>query len=320
MKEAEDGVTLAELQRERSDIEIDHYRDWLSEPISALELASLELLRLASDTQVAAAVMHFSAAAQEAVSFKGLFSSGAGSAAQLAGGLSSIAGAMSTQASILSTLASYERRAQEWQLKLDLAQQDSRIAGQNVRLAIDRVRIVGQERHIAGMQADHAQEVSEFLAAKFTNVELYDWMSNAYERVYNFFLQHATAIAQLAAQQLAFERQETPPPYILADYWDAPIEAAASSRTDGEPVNRRGLTGSARLLQDISWMLGSASSHVPIGTLPIIAIPLPALPRRVLMTPSIGVASLPVNPALPSSIKRKLVAGNSDGCPLARAK
>jgi hypothetical protein len=76
-------------------------------------------------------------------------------------------------------------------------------------------------------------------------------MSNVYERVYNFFLQQATAITQLAAQQLAFERQETPPPYILADYWEAPSEVAASSGTGGEPVNRRGLTGSARLLQDI---------------------------------------------------------------------
>src|SRR4029078_932861 len=102
------------------------------------------------------------------------------------------------------TLASYERRAQEWQLNRDLAIQDEAISAQQVKIANDHVRVAGQERLIAGMQSDHAQEVFEFLANKFTNVELYDWMGDVLERVYSFFLQQATSMAQLAAGQLAF--------------------------------------------------------------------------------------------------------------------
>src|SRR4029077_14808729 len=60
-----------------------------------------------------------------------------------------------------------------------------------------------------------------------------------------WFLRRATATASLAAVQLGFVRQEVPPPFILADYWDAPLA------TDGQAPNRWGLTGSARLLQDI---------------------------------------------------------------------
>ena len=102
------------------------------------------------------------------------------------------------------------------------------------------------------MQTDHAQETAEFLANKFTNVELYDWMSSILEGVYGFFLQHATAMARLADAQLAFERQEIPPAIIQSDYWEAPTdELSLGVEVDGRTPDRRGLTGSARLLQDI---------------------------------------------------------------------
>ena len=47
------------------------------------------------------------------------------------------------------------------------------------------------------------------IESKFTNVELYDWMSQILEGVYGFFLQKATAVAKLAENQLALERQES---------------------------------------------------------------------------------------------------------------
>src|SRR5262249_11159801 len=100
----------------------------------------------------------------------------------------------------------------------------------------------------AGIQFNNAAAAVDFLSNKFTNVELYDWMSDVLEGVYSFFLQQATAMAQLAANQLAFERQEVPPPFIQADYWQAPADRLGS---DGKAPDRRGLTGAARLLQDI---------------------------------------------------------------------
>jgi hypothetical protein len=68
--------------------------------------------------------------------------------------------------------------------------------------------------------------------------------------VYRFFLQQATAMARLAENQLAFERQELPPAFIQTDYWNV-VTDDASTATNGRAVDRRGLTGSARLLQDI---------------------------------------------------------------------
>jgi hypothetical protein len=61
-------------------------------------------------------------------------------------------------------------------------------------------------------------------------------------------------MAQLAADQLAFERQEPRPTYIQDDYWDTPAENLSAPAEAGRPPDRRGLTGSARLLQDISLL------------------------------------------------------------------
>src|SRR5260370_37062644 len=72
-------------------------------------------------------------------------------------------------------------------------------------------------------------------------------MRGVLQRVYGFFLQQATAMAQLASNQLAFERQQVPPPYIQSDYWEAPSDGGGQAKAP----DRRGLTGSARLLQDI---------------------------------------------------------------------
>ena len=63
----------------------------------------------------------------------------------------------------------------------------------------------------AEIQAEHATQAVEFLANKFTNAELYEFMSEVLEGVYSYFLQQATAIAHLAQNQLAFERQKMPP-------------------------------------------------------------------------------------------------------------
>ena len=242
VREAEDGVKLAELQRERAGIQEDHFSGLLEGGLIATEQSAIGLLITAAYLHTTASVLLAAGAVGDtakAIVSLGFWGNPEEKAAQA---VSSLAAAASTTASIFEFYASHERREQDWRLQRDLARQDVRIGSQQITLAQDHVRIVGQERNIAEMQAEHAEETLDFLSNKFTNVELYDWMSDILEGVYSFFLQQATAIAQLAANQLAFERQEVTPPFISADYWEAPM---------GMEIDRRGLTGSARLLQDI---------------------------------------------------------------------
>ena len=127
----------------------------------------------------------------------------------------------------------------------------SAIGAQQVALAQTHTEVARQEELISRTQLEHAQATVEFLAHKFTNAELYAWMSGVLGGAYNYFLQQATAMAQQAQNQLAFERQESPPAFIKADYWEA-IEDASPPAGGQNAPDRQGLTGSVRLLQDIT--------------------------------------------------------------------
>ncbi|HEY5248193.1 MAG TPA: hypothetical protein VIJ15_07055, partial [Dermatophilaceae bacterium] len=275
LKQANDGVTLASLQATRAQIQLDHYQKLLDEGEIELERGAIEALEKAANLQVTASNLSFAAAAlYGAAGIVGAVAGGvlgagpggvlgaalgalkdsAGVASGLAAassGYSSLAAKTSTRAQIALTLASFERRKQDWELAASVAKQDVAIGAQQVTIAVDSVEISKQEKIIAEVTNTHAKDTVTFLANKFTNVDLYDWMGGVLESVYSFFLQQATSTARLAENQLAFERQEPPAGYIRSDYWQAPDDSLPTDTVQGAAPDRRGLTGSARLLQDL---------------------------------------------------------------------
>jgi len=256
--EARDNIKLAELQRSRAALQARTYEDWINAGLSPTELSLLGwydwlaafqvvsvnlgalMQGITGGIQIAAATGPFGIAAQIAYQ-----------AANTGKALAESLGAdAQRQISRLNVLISHERNVQEWSLQKSVADQDVQIGEQQVLLANDGVGIAEQERSIEQMKADQAKDVLDFLTTKFTNEELYDWMSGVLQKVYSFFLQQATAMAQLAQAQIGFERQETPPRYIQDDYWQPPAARDGAAGAESAP-DRRGLTGSARLLQDI---------------------------------------------------------------------
>jgi Tc toxin complex TcA C-terminal TcB-binding domain len=264
VSEASDGVSLATLQQSRAQVQQDTYKQWIDDgPIQA-ENALLQSYKdanlwrnLVAGADAAATVAH----AITTASSGGLLGSGVG----LAGVGVGITGAVAATHAFLqiaannaearvqahSFEASYERREDEWKLQYNLAQKDVAISGQQIALAQDHLLVASQEQVISQMQANNAQAMVDFLANKFTSAELYEWMSGVLGRVYSYFLPQAIAIARLAQNQLAFERQEKPLSLIQADYWQAPTEGGMPGSAATNAPDRRGLTGSARLLQDI---------------------------------------------------------------------
>jgi hypothetical protein len=255
VQQAQDNVGLAQLQRERASIQSKTYDQWISAGLSPDQQAVLSWYDWLDGFQIAAA--QFAAAASgitgSAAALVGAWYTEAAFQAANAGKGIADALAINAQSQInkLSIMISLEQRVQDWTLQKAVADQDIRIGDQQVQIANDQVRIAQQQHMIDQMKADQAQEVVDFLTNKFTNKELYDWMSGVLQGVYSFFLQQATAVAQQAAAQLAFERQETLPAYIQSDYWQPPPDAASATAQSATVPDRRGLTGSARLLQDI---------------------------------------------------------------------
>lgn len=261
LTEANNGVKLAELQEQRAHIQLRTYQEWISRGLNEYESLMLEAY---SDVAVIHSVIAAAnASVQIAQAATTAATAGLGKEAAAAAGAAAVsefaqAGAMASIAAaaresdiqIAALRASHERRVDEWTLQSALAAHDAQVGRQEVALARDHIQIVQQEKTIAETQVSQARDTIEFLSNRFTGFELYDWMSGILADAYRTLLQQATAMAKVAQTQLAFERQETPPAIIRADYWTAPsTNPLATSNTSGE--DRQGLTGSARLLADI---------------------------------------------------------------------
>jgi hypothetical protein len=160
--------------------------------------------------------------------------------------------ALTSQADALQ--AGWERRQQEWTLQKQLADADVDIGKQQTMIATAQANIADEQAKIAQLNQDNASAKLRFLQGKFTNAQLYTWMAGVLGGVYRSFLQQAASVARLAEQQLAFERQVAVPGYIKADYWSPPGGGTSSIGSGVPATGTGGLTGSARLAQDISQL------------------------------------------------------------------
>jgi hypothetical protein len=266
VRKSEHSVVQAELQRERAHIRADTYERRQQMGMNTYEERMIEAYQAAADRAQAAADWDVaSSAVQGALSGAGLASSGP--AAALVAGSAAVVGGLSfgqsrarreaiearARAQVASVKASHARRMQRWKLQERVAEQSRRIAARQIRIAQENVNLVEQQRETSELEVEHAQQTLEFLQEEqFTTPELFHWMADVLEGVYRYFLQQATSMAKLAEQQLAFERQELPQQFIQSGYWQAPYEGKTGvSRDEEERPDRRGLTGSARLLRDI---------------------------------------------------------------------
>ena len=238
LAQAQTQVELAALQRDRAGLQARTYQEWLGAGLNDLEKAMVALYI------VGAAAQAVSAAAAPWLSTKDPWSVALAATASVAG---ATAAAAQGAANVVSIYANLERRKQEWTLARDLARQDVAIGNQQLRVAQDGVRVSTQERVIAQLEADNAARTVDFLSTKFTNVELYDWMAGVLQGVYRFFLQQATSMAQLA--QTSWRSSGRRPPRRSSRPTTGTPPAQAGS--NAQAPDRRGLTGSARLLQDI---------------------------------------------------------------------
>lgn len=249
INQANDEKGIANIQLGKAAFIQSHYNNLISSGLNSFEKQSLALMDAQlSNLDAAIQLQLFTLPYSFGTSLASGNAPGVDSGINI---LSLLAQSLGLQSSISNILASYERRQQDWQFQSQLAGFDISLANQQIKVAEDNIRIVTQERDISILNNTHAQDSLEFLKNKFTNAELYNFMGGVLERCYNYMLNLSTAIARTAERQLYFERQEQAGPFILDDYWETP-SSGFTSGSSGQATDRRGLTGSARLLVDIT--------------------------------------------------------------------
>nr|WP_276604108.1 hypothetical protein [Nannocystis pusilla] len=138
-------------------------------------------------------------------------------------------------------MASYVRRKDEWKHQRDLAraelkQIDAQITAAEIRLQMAQVDLANHDK-----QSEQAREALDFMQTKFTNAELYSWMSGEINKVYYRAYQMALDLSRRAERCYRYELAiaSTVPEFVQFGHWDN---------------RRQGLLAGERLAHDLRRM------------------------------------------------------------------
>jgi receptor-binding and translocation channel-forming TcA subunit of Tc toxin len=204
----------------------EYYKKLVAQDLSPGELANLTALEVALRFNILASVVKTASSIGYAVPQVGSPFAMTYGGQQLGAVLDAISGVAEIGSTVAAfgaerslTMSNYERRAIEWQFQADLAdadlkQIDAEILAVDVQSQIARQELVIHEKTIA--QND---EMEAFLKRKFTNKELYQWMSGRIATFYfqTYSLAYDMALGAQRAYQFENNSNDT---FINFGYWD----------------------------------------------------------------------------------------------------
>lgn len=200
-----------------------HYNSLLSAGLNAAEIAALTLMAEALVARAGSIAFNgLSIAGYLAPNIFGLadggmkFGDAVNAGAMIAGAESDILG---QSASISTTVAEYQRRTSDWQLQTALAGYD--IAQITDDIAATTARLAGAQQDLATtlQQIKDSQQELDFLKTKFTNKDLYRWMTGRLGTLYfqAYRLAQDLALAAQTTYQYELDRDDQ---FITFAYWD----------------------------------------------------------------------------------------------------
>ncbi|MBZ5788749.1 hypothetical protein K8353_01390 [Burkholderia contaminans] len=144
-----------------------------------------------------------------------------GSAVNAASGVFEIGAEISTYiAQRASTMGGYARRTQEWTLQQQSAQSDVDNIGEQLVAANSQLQSAQQDLAAQNTSIAQNQAVDAYLDGKFTNQQLYQWMTGRLSAFY--FQTYALAVGLARDAQTAYQFEtDTDRTFLSFDYWDS---------------------------------------------------------------------------------------------------
>ncbi|MEB3359020.1 MAG: LamG-like jellyroll fold domain-containing protein [Synechococcales bacterium] len=247
----ETGLASAEFRR-------NWYQTRIDDNLSQKERDQINLIISSTVIKTTASVMEFgasfsSAIPQITVGGSGAFGSPVATVetggddfadvfSKAAAALKIVSEVLSDSANIVGMKASYERRKAEWEQQRDLAVFEITQIQSQIAEAALQIQIAQRELEIHQRTIEQHREVGAFYRQKFTNEELYTWMSSRLSGLYFQTYKLAYDLAKQAERAYQFEFGATDT-YISFGHWDS---------------RRRGLLAGEALLLDLGRLEKSA--------------------------------------------------------------
>lgn len=145
-----------------------------------------------------------------------------GSSLQAIASLNNFIAAQHTHdATMASIKGGYDRRWEEWKLQEKLANKELTQIDKQIVAAEIRVAIAERELENHDLQIENARQVDDYMRNKFTNQELYSWMTSQISAIYFQSYKLAYDIAKRAEQAHRYELGLTDSSFIQFGYWDS---------------------------------------------------------------------------------------------------
>ena len=142
-------------------------------------------------------------------------------AKSFAASLGEIASLLNAGASLSNTMGNYERRWDEWKFQENLAHKELEQVDRQIAAAHIRIAIAKRELDNHDLQVENAQASDEYMRERFTNLELYNWMSGQIASVYFQTYKLASDVAKRAERTYCFELGLETSDFIQPTHWDS---------------------------------------------------------------------------------------------------
>jgi hypothetical protein len=134
--------------------------------------------------------------------------------------LSSIIRALDKGAAMAATQGSYQHRKDDWDFQVRLADKELAQIDQQIATANLHLDMLSKDLAAHDLQIANAQQTDEFLHAKYTNQELYDWMIGQVSAVYFQAYKLAFDVAKKAERCFRHELGGSDT-FLAFGYWDS---------------------------------------------------------------------------------------------------
>lgn len=160
----------------------------------------------------------------------------AGDALDKGGEALEVAGdALSTGAEIAGIYAQHKRSVEDWELQKAMAESEMEQLKYQIMAAQIQKAIAQRELQVHDQEIDNNKSITNFMKQKFSNLELYNWMSSKLSGLFFQTYKMAHDIAKQAEKAFVFETgtKETEVQFIGGTYWDSQKKGLLSGETLG---------------------------------------------------------------------------------------
>lgn len=228
VSEATKEVESLRKSSELTQAQYNYYSSLIRQGNLPQEIQSLSLSASAATYQFAGAVTHTGAVVAYLMpNIFGLADGGmefGQAVSTVAAGYADLASGLQTTSQILATQAEYTRRNEEWRFQQEQSLLSLNQLNKSIEAAQIRLNIAIENRNLYHLQLKQANEILSYLNTKFTNAELFSWMSGKMSSLY--FTAYQLALTGLHKLQAAYNYEldltdSEQGSFIPANAWDS---------------------------------------------------------------------------------------------------